>query len=145
MPNTYFYLSQMLIPFLRDSKYIFLYFFCPNNEHRSDFRSSPSAVGIFRALLMRGWACNVRSILPSIQRSPTPIVHPVVPHRRRHQDHTTRDDNNDSPTTLHQWWRPPTTTTATATSAHHLEHAPVHYDVGFAEDAAVHQTIDVVN
>ena len=133
--NTYFYLSQMLIPFLRDSKHIFPYFFRPNNERRSDLRSSLSALGIFRALL------NLQQLYPpfySTIDSPTPMVHPGVPHRRRHQDHTRSDDNDDSPTTLHQWWRPPTTTTTTtATSAHHLEHARVHYDDGFAENAAL--------
>ena len=48
----------MLILFLRTSKYIFPYFFLPNND-RSDLHSSPSALSIFWVLLMGGWACHV--------------------------------------------------------------------------------------
>ena len=48
----------MLVLFLGTFKYIFPYFFLPNNECRRDFRSTQSALGIFRALLMGGWACH---------------------------------------------------------------------------------------
>ena len=44
----------MLILSLRAFKHIFPYFFLPYNERKSNFRSSRSALGIFRALLMGG-------------------------------------------------------------------------------------------
>ena len=66
--NTYFYLSQMLITLLRAFKYIFPYFFLPNNKGRSDLCSSLSALGVFRALLMHGWAAPL---------TPSPPLHPT--------------------------------------------------------------------
>ena len=70
----------MLLLFLKASRYIFLYFFLFNNEHRSDFRNSPSALGIFRALLMGGWPRHVRhSILPFVQHVNNRLAHPSSP------------------------------------------------------------------
>ena len=66
--NTYFYLSKMWITLLRAFQYIFPYFFLPNNERRSDLHSSPSVLGVFRVLLMHGWAA------PS---TPSPPLHPT--------------------------------------------------------------------
>ena len=127
----------MLIPFLRDSKYIFPYFFRPNNEHRSDLRSSPSALSIFRALLMRGWAfnVNVRSILPSVQQSTRPRQWSIW---ACHIDGDTNTTQQRTTTTTH-----PPPMVATAHHCHHNGHLcpppgarRVHHDDGFAENAA---------
>ena len=68
----------MLIIFLRAFKFIFPYFFLPNNECRSDLCSSPSALGICRALLMRGWAAmSMPSPLrPGRQSTAAPSTNP---------------------------------------------------------------------
>ena len=70
----------MLLLFLKASRYIFLYFFLFNNECRSDLRKSPSALGIFRALLMCGSTRHIRhSILPFVQHVNNQLAHPSRP------------------------------------------------------------------
>ena len=54
----------MLVLFLSTFKYIFPYFLSLNNECASELRNAPSALGIFWALLMSGWARHIVSATP---------------------------------------------------------------------------------